>query len=148
MLILGSFISKTSMPDYSSPLILSIFLMIVELEIVWITAKPYILQKILFHSVMLIKIPSNVKWTFSEDQKSMKEWICWKKEFLIKVLQWSQKPLSGSDQIWVMTPEEQNIYRWPQTTLRRSNSMFRLTHSTTSRILEQDQRSWFSNTLR
>ena len=65
-------------------------------------------------------------------QKTLLHWN-WKK-FFIKVAQQPQKTLDGSNQIWAMTSVKTNRSQWPGGWLYSSWN---------SRILEQDQRSWF-----
>ena len=109
--------------------------MIVELEIVCITAKPYIPQKILFYwfcsssfncHMKTIILTSEVMEAVtgqkisSEGQNSMNEWIFWKK-VLIKVVQWPQKPLlwtisRRSFTIFLQKWVKLNVGRWKRHT--------------------------------
>ena len=79
----------------------------------------------------------------SDAENGMKESIYWKK-FLVKVAQQPQKPLDGSNQIWVMTSVKKNRSQQPARSLYSSinATLYVAAAGKTSRILEQDQRSW------
>ena len=159
-----------------------------DLDTTSYTAKPYILQKICFQEISLKFLgfwhghdyfwPPNLLRLLEaknlplSPKMATKEWIFWER-VLVEVVQCPQKHLSGSNQIWPMTSNE-NILRpmfqqppihtqsWSRMMqqhtlnamllllllLQTSNLTFRIKVSESiSRILEPSQQGLISSTL-